>query len=115
MKRRRRRAEDLAPSVVVAPARSIVGTGMDNLPARLILPIDPRRPTGWALVQLVYCLLRDVVLLVHAGRRGWRRAHRSRGFRILRALVVGAVLAGGGAAVDQRLHLLRLLLGALTA
>lgn len=88
---------------------------MDNQSARLILPIDPRLPTGWALMQLVYCLLRDVLRLVQAGQRGWRRAHRSRGFRILRALVVGVVLALGGAALDQHLHLLRLLLAALTA
>jgi len=88
---------------------------MDNLPARLILPIDPQRPTGWALVQLVYCLLRDVLRLVQTWRRDWRRARRRRTFRILRALVIGAALAGGGAALDERLHLLRLLIAAVAA
>jgi hypothetical protein len=86
-----------------------------NPQPRLVLPIDPERSTRWALVQLVYCVARDVLRLARAGRRGWRQAPRSRSFRILRALVVSGALALGGAALDQHLHLLRLLLAVLTA
>ncbi len=76
----------------------------------LVIPIDPTRATGWVLVELVYCLGRDLRSAAGGGRGSWRRADRSRWFRIIRWVVVAGGVGLGGAAADQHLRLVRLLL-----
>jgi hypothetical protein len=80
---------------------------------RLILPIDPKRPTGWALAEFLLCLFRDLVLGAGAGRRAWQSAGRHRSVSIARALVLAGALTVCGAAADQHFRALKVLLTAL--
>ena len=93
-----------------APAERLWVGDIDRDPAWLMVPIDTERSTGWALAQLTYCLGRDAWRAGRHGRLAWQRAKHRRSFRALCYAVATVAVGGGGAMVDQRLHILRLLL-----
>jgi hypothetical protein len=64
---------------------------------RLTLPIDPERDTRWALVELLYGLIRDA-------HRRWRLIRSRRWWKVLVGIVVTITAA------DHRYHLLTVLL-----
>jgi hypothetical protein len=70
-----------------------------------MLPIDPDRSTHWALLELLYCLTRDLA-------RATRGVGSRRSVRRISWIAGLIVASSGGAIADGRFHLLRLFLRA---